>query len=191
MTAPINYSPALEDKLFSLLDQMRTNEIKQAQKEGREYGIHGLCAVLGYDPEQHSSYISRLRAGTDIFQNKGSYLQDPEALAALQEGMKIDGAILIDHDGRFLHSGKYIKCVEESYDKHPHAEDTYLKLQEKADAGTRHMAAIALSAERPDLLIYTLKSDHPELRIFKGGLIYRSTVPGEVKTVSRYQPELV
>ena len=168
----------LENRLYNLLDQMRTNEVKQAEKEGRKYKIHGLCAVLGYDPEQHASYFKR-QVGKDILANKEIYLQDEEALPALQEAMEIDGAILIDRQGKLMHSGRYMKFDERMYDLSLEASATYEKLRETADAGTRHVAAVALSAQLPDLLFYTLKSDHPQLRQFKGGSIYRSNVPGE------------
>ncbi|GEM_PF-4511445 len=185
MTAPINYSPGLEDKLYTLLDQMRNNEIQQAEKEGREYGIHGLCAVLGYDPAQHSSYFNipgiDISVGKDIFKDKNMYLNNPKALEALQEAMQIDGAILIGKDGKLMHSGQYILPDLGVYSRQPEAAATFKYLKETADGGTRHLNAIALSAELPNLLLYTLKSDHPELRVIKGGLIYRSTVPGEVK----------
>lgn len=178
----------LENTLFTLLDRMRTDEITQAEAEGRKYHIHGLCAVLGYDPERHESYFnlpSALQPGKDIFKGKELYLQDPEALPALKEAMEIDGAILIGPDGKLMHSGKMILAdLRTTYSRHKEAFDTYKNLHETADAGTRHMAAIALSAERPDLLVYTLKSDHPQLRIFKEGSIYRSTVPEEVESES-------
>lgn len=171
----------LEEKLFSLLDQMRTNEIRQADKDGRGYHVHGLCAVLGYNPEEHASYFS-FEAGKDLFQNQEIYLQDPEALQALEKAMEIDGAILIDKDGKLTHSGRYmLPDLRGVYSTNEKALATYKKIQKTSDAGTRHFNAVALSAERPDLLFYTLKSDYPELRIFRGGDIVRSTVPGEVK----------
>ena len=185
MTAPINYSPDLEDKLYQLLDQMRNEEIKQAKKEGREYGIHGLCAVLGYDPAKHSSYFNLpgldISVGKDLFKDQETYLKDPQAFQALQEAMQIDGAILIGKDGKIMHSGQYILPDLGVYSRKPEAAATYKYLKETADGGTRHLNAIALSAELPDLLFYTLKSDHPQLRVFKGGSIYRSTVDEEVK----------
>src|SRR3989344_5061856 len=195
MTAPIDYSPALEDKLYLLLNQMRNKEIQQAEKEGREYGIHGLCAILGYDPKKHFSYFNipgiDISVGKDLFKNQEIYLKDAQAFEALQEAMEIDGAILIGKDGKIMHSGQYILPDLGVYSKKPEAVATYKHLKETADGGTRHLNAIALSAELPDLLFYTLKSDHPQLRIFKGGSIYRSTVPGEAKIISSYQPELV
>lgn len=171
----------LEQRLFDILDQMRTNELERARQEGREYHIHGLCAVLGYDQKEHASYV-RLKVGKDLFQDQDVYLQDSEALDALEKAMEIDGAILIGRDGKLMHSGRYILSdLEKVYSTNEKALATYGKLQETADAGTRHIAAIALSAQRQDLLIYTLKSDYPQLRVFKGGSIVRSTVPGEVK----------
>ncbi len=180
---PVNNSVDLENKLYSLLDTMRTNEIQQAQTENRDYNIHGLCAVLGYNPEQHASYF-QMPVGKDIFAKKEVYLHDPEALSALQEAMEIDGAILINQDGKLLHSGRYMQADFAIYNRHEDASATYQKLRETSDAGTRHVAAVALSAQLPELSFYTLKSDHPQLRIFKGGSIYRSTVPGEVKYAS-------
>lgn len=170
----------LENKLFSLLDQMRTSEMKSANEEGRKYLIHGLCAVLGYDPKQHDSYF-QMQVGKDIFAKKDIYLHDPEALSALQEAMEIDGAILIDKNGKLMHSGRYMQADFGIYEKHEEAAATYQTLREAADAGTRHVAAVALSAQLPELLFYTLKSDHPQLRAFKGGTIYRSTIPGEAR----------
>lgn len=164
---------------------MRNNEIERAQREGRKYQIHGLCAVLGYDPEQHASYFNiphfNTNVGEDLFRGKEIYLQDSEALLVLQEAMEIDGAILIGKDGKFMHSGKYMLPNLGIYSQHPEAAATYKKLQETADAGTRHLNAVALSAQRPDLSFYALKSDHPQLRVFKGGSIYRSTVKGEAE----------
>lgn len=176
-----NYQPSeLEDTLFGLLDQMRNNELEKAKKEGRGYHMHGLCAILGYDAKEHASYV-RIKVGKDLFQDQDVYLRDPEALDALEKAMEIDGAILIGRDGKLMHSGRYILSdLEKVYSTNEKALATYEKLQETADAGTRHIAAIALSAQRPDLLIYTLKSDYPQLRAFKGGSIVRSTVPGEV-----------
>lgn len=170
----------LEQKLFSLLDQMRNNETEQAQKEGRAYHIHGLCAVLGYDPKQHAPYFG-MQVGKDIFDKKEIYLQDLEALAVLREAMEIDGAILIDQNGKLMHSGKYMQPDFGIYSRHEEAAATYQKLKETADAGTRHIAAVALSAQLPELSFYTLKSDYPQLRVFKSGSIYHSTVPGEAK----------
>lgn len=170
-----------EETLFSLLDQMRINELRNAEVEGRDYRMHGLCAILGYDPKEHSSYV-RLKVGKDLFQDQEVYLQDSKALDALEKAMEIDGAILIGKDGKLMHSGRYILSdLEKVYSMNEKALATYAQLQETSDAGTRHIAAIALSAQRPELLIYTLKSDYPQLRVFRGGSIVRSTVPGEVK----------
>ncbi|MEK6809800.1 MAG: hypothetical protein AABY40_03940 [Nanoarchaeota archaeon] len=179
----------LEKRLYGLLDNMRSNEMERAEKEGREYRMHGLCAVLGYNPEQHQPYFG-FDAGKDIFHGKDVYLQDQEALQVLEEAMEIDGAILIGPDGKLMHSGKYmLPDMKEAYSKNKEALATYQYLQTVSDAGTRHIAAIALSSQQPDLLFYTLKSDHPELRVFKGGRIVRSSVAGEVenKTAAAYQ----
>ena len=185
-----NYRPSeLEDKLFSLLDQMRLNELQRVEKakeegkEGKEteYYIHGLCAVLGYDPKEHAPYFD-FAAGEDIFHAQDMYLKNTDALQALEEAMKIDGAILINPEGKLMHSGKYmLSDMKKVYSTNKEALATYKYLQEASDAGTRHIAAIALSAQQPDLLFYTLKSDYPELRVFKGGQIVRSTVSGEVE----------
>ncbi len=173
---------AVDDKLFDLLNQMRTNEQKQAELEEREYCIHGLCAVLGYNPERHEPYFN-FKAGKDIFRDGNMYLDHPEALQALEQAMEIDGAILIDADGKLMHSGRYmLSDMQNVYSSNKEALATYKHLQETSDAGTRHIAAIALSVQQPDLLFYTLKSDYPELRVIKGGKIIRSTVPGETKT---------
>lgn len=174
-------SMTVEDKLFDLLNQMRTNEQKQAKLEGREYCIHGLCAVLGYNPEQHEPHFN-FEAGKDIFRDQNMYLDHPEALQALEQAMEIDGAILIDAEGKLMHSGRYmLSDMNNVYSSNKEALATYKHLQKTSDAGTRHIAAIALSAQQPDLLFYTLKSDYPELRVFKEGKIIRSTVPGETK----------
>ncbi len=171
----------LEERLFILLDQMRNNEVELAQREGRKYHVHGLCAVLGYNPAQHDSYFG-LEVGEDIFfKEKEIYVQDQGALQALEKAMEIDGAILIGQDGKLIHSGKYMLTDLRIYSRHEEAVATYQKLKETADAGTRHLSAVALSAQLPDLLFYILKSDHPQLRVFKGGSIYHSTVLGEAK----------
>lgn len=172
----------LEKKLFDLLDQMRIGEVKRAEGDGKPYHIHGLCAVLGYDPKKHASYFE-MEVGRDILSYKEVYLHDPEALKVLEEAMEIDGAILIGSDGKLLHSGRYMEA-DRKYKRDERVSATYQKLRETADAGTRHLAAIALSAQLEDLSFYTLKSDHPQLRQFKRGSIYRSTVPGE----GRYDP---
>ena len=172
---------AVDDKLFDLLNQMRTNEQRQAELEGREYRIHGLCAVLGYNPERHEPYFN-FEAGKDIFRDQNMYLDHPEALQALEQAMEIDGAVLIDAEGKMMHSGRYmLSDMQNVYSSNKEALATYKRLQKTSDAGTRHIAAIALSAQQPDLLFYTLKSDYPELRVFKGGNIVRSSVPGEAK----------
>ena len=181
MTAPINYSPDLEDKLYQLLDQMRIDEIKRAERKGEPYHMHGLCAVLGYDETKHNSYFDTDSGEKDIFAKANINLYGSEALEALKKGMEIDGAILIGADGKLLHSGSYMQHDHSIYKRHPEANATRLYLRETFDGGTRHRAAIALSAQLPDLLFYTVKSDHPQLRVFKGGSIYRSTVDGEVK----------
>lgn len=177
-----NGASDLEKRLFNLLDQMRVNEVEKAKQESRKYHVHGLCAVLGYDPKEHFSYFDE-EVGSDIFTGKDIYLYDSEALKTLEEAMEIDGAILIGSNGKFLHSGRFMGANRE-YRKDEKFLSTYQKLRETSDAGTRHLAAIALSVQRPDLLFYTLKSDHPQLRVFKGGSIYRSTVPGEVEPSS-------
>lgn len=178
----------LENRLYELLNQMREAEIKKAAQESRPYKIHGLCAVLGYEPQKHQPYFET-EVGKDVFLDKLVYLHDSEALQALEEAMEVDGAILIGTDGKLLHSGKYMEA-DKKYRKDERVLATYQKLRESSDAGTRHLAAIALSVQRPDLLFYTLKSDHPQLRVFKDGSIYRSTVPGEVKySPPLYQPE--
>lgn len=171
----------LEQRLFDLLEQMRTDEVKQSEEERRPYYLHGLCAVLGYRPESHSSYF-KFEAGRDILQNQDIYLRDAKALPALQEAMEIDGAILIGPDGKLMHSGRFmLSDLEKVYSDNQEALATYKYLQKVSDAGTRHIAAIALSAQQPELFFYALKSDHPELRIFKGGRVVHSTVPGEVE----------
>lgn len=182
----------LDNKLYALLDQMREQEIKKAQDEGRDYHIHGLCAVLGYDPDKHYSYftipgIDNFRVGKDYFDqlpgdiDHNIRLGSPEALNALYRGMEEDGAILIDKKGKFLHSGKYmlpdLKNLNSNY---PHAVATYRRINKTADGGTRHLNAIALSAELPMLRFYLLKSDHPDLRVIQGGRLRRSSIPGEM-----------
>jgi len=188
MTSQPTYSFLdLENRLYGLLDQMRINElnrveeaIKKNPEEEEEYHLHGLCAVLGYDETKHHSYFDTESGEKDILTNTDINLYSPEALETLQEAMEIDGAILIGADGKILHSGSYMQHDDSVYKRHPEANTTRLYLRDTFDGGTRHRAAIALSAQLPELLFYTLKSDHPQLRIFKEGSIYRSTVPNEV-----------
>jgi len=178
---PTNSPLDLENKLYHLIDQIRTNEIEQAQKEGREYHIHGLCAVLGYDPKHHAEYFT-MPVGDDLFTKKNIYLDDLQALETLQQAMAIDGAILINSEGKIVHSGRFMQADLRIYSRHETALSTYRQLRETADAGTRHLAAIALSAQLPNLSFYTLKSDHPQLRVFRNGSIVSSTILDEVIT---------
>ena len=69
-------SSDLENRLFDLLDRMRNDEIERAQREGRKYQIHGLCAVLGYDPEQHASNFKR-QVGDDYFSDNEGWENFP------------------------------------------------------------------------------------------------------------------
>ncbi|MBI2582292.1 hypothetical protein HYV87_04175 [Candidatus Woesearchaeota archaeon] len=185
----------LENTLYSLLDHMRKSEVEQAAYEGRKYQLHGLCAVQGYDPKLHASYfkIPGVKfGGEDIFQDQQISLYDLGALAALQEAMEIDGAILIGKDGRLMHSGKFMLPDFSIYERHQGAVKTYERLQENGEAGTRHVTAVALSALLPELTFTTLKSDRDDLRQIRGGYIVRSTVPGEVnyKVPTLYQQDL-
>ncbi len=170
-------SPELEVRLFEILEQIRDEGVKKAEEEGKEYHLHGLCAVLGYDSIKHEDYF-RMPVGADVFEGRDVYLDSPEAPQALERAMEEDGAVLIDGEGRIHHSGRYINVnVGRIYESSPEARATYNRLKETANAGTRHLSIVAASTELPDLSFYALKSDHPQIRIFKEGQVLHSTVP--------------
>lgn len=180
-------SPKLEMRLFEILEGIRDKGVQKAEEEGKEYHLHGLCAVLGYDPVKHEDYF-RMPVGADLFEGRDVYLDSPEAAQALEEAMEEDGAILIDGEGRIQHSGRYINVnVGRIYESSPEAQATYNRLKETANAGTRHLSIVAASTELPDLLFCALKSDHPQIRIFKEGQVLHSTVAED----ENYKPKEV
>lgn len=177
----IKDSPELEMRLFEILDQIRNKGVQAAEEEGREYRLHGLCAVLGYDPNKHEDYFG-MPVGADVLKGRdvNIHLNSPEAPQVLEEAMQEDGAILIGPEGKILHSGRYINVkVGEIYAGSPEVTATYQRLKDTANAGTRHFSIIAASTELPGLLFYALKSDHPQIRVFKEGQVLYSTVPEE------------
>lgn len=178
--------PELEVRLFEILEQIRDKGIQTAEGEGKEYHLHGLCAVLGYDPKKHEDYF-RMPVGADLFAGRDVYLDSPEAPQALEEAMEEDGAVLIDGEGKIHHSGRYINVnVGRIYESSPESRATYNRLKETANAGTRHLSIVAASTELPDLLFCALKSDHPQIRIFKEGQVLHSTVAED----ENYKPKV-
>ncbi len=180
-------SPVLEMRLFEILEQIRDKWVQAAEEKGEKYHLHGLCAVLGYDPKKHEDYF-RMPVGADVFAGRDVYLDSPEAPQALEQAMEEDGAVLIDGEGKIQHSGRYINVnVGEIYESSSEARATYSRLKDTANAGTRHLSIVAASTELPDLLFCALKSDHPQIRIFKEGQVVHSTVPED----ENYKPKEV
>lgn len=169
--------------LYDLADHIRQKGLDEAAQNNREYEIHGLCAVLGYNENEHWDDFKRsaCRKGSDIFLKNMVHLNDQSAFDLLYLAMKQDGAVLIDEDGYMVHSGRRIGVdVDGIFNQSPSIEKTYDIVRDKGDGGTRHMAAIAASAVYPELLFVTVKSDHPAIRIIQGGYVVHSTVPEEV-----------
>lgn len=172
-------------QMYGHLDTLRRQEVDRAAALQRPYHVHGLCAIIGYDPT-NSSQASTLRwpmsrKSYDYFASNPVDVFSPEAESLLEKAMQTDGAILISSDGLILHSGRYINVNQnELCEKYPHAFDTYDLLQATSDAGTRHFAAIPFSAVEPEIVICTLRSDYPEIRFFQKGYVLHSTRQDEV-----------
>lgn len=167
--------------LYDHFDEIRQQGLDTAAKRDLDYHLHGLCAVLGYNPESHLNDFWR-RSGEDLFSGRRKvHLGDSNALDNLIRAMEEDGATLIDSGGYMAHSGRRIGVyIDKIFDDNREAERIYDNLRDTFDAGTRHMAAIAASVAYPELTMVIVKSDYPQIRVIKDGYIVHSTIASEV-----------
>ena len=190
----------LEMRIFDALTTLRDQGVADAHAGGRIYHTDGLGLILGYDPSLHTqpshNYFDIPKAGKDgagkdVFAgiNPHPSVFAENVTVSLTDAMKRDGVVLISTDGQLLHSGTYIDfCVRDIFQCHPYGAATYQLINTNlradgdngVDAGTRHKNSVALSCVLPDVLIYILKSDKPQIRIIAGGHVVHSTDPRDV-----------
>lgn len=167
--------------IYDHLDVMRQQELSRAEQQQRTYKLHGLCAIVGYE-DAHDRYFRGL-IGHDFFADDSLEVSDQKAGSLLEKAMEEDGAILLSSHGKLLHSGRfmYLNNRDELIKKpeYAHAFETYNHLRTTRRAGSRHASAIPLSAVEPGLFFFTLRSEDPEIRLFKNGYILHSTLAYE------------
>ncbi len=179
-------------RIFNYLAEMRDAEAVRAENEGGTYGLHGLAVVMNYDPQKgqkgRGRYFSAgekiMGEDSDIFKGHivgpGNRITDDGFDTKLRKAMGIDGVVLVDRAGYALHSGYIISLdAKKVLRKHPLAQASYVRMGDHAEPGTRHLNVFAATALLDDIVVLTLKSDAPQIRIIYQGQALHSTCEGE------------
>ena len=176
--------------LFDYLAEMRDAEVVRAALEGDKYDLHGIAVVLNYEPRNHTRHFEpgmKIRGtDSDIFKGdiliKDNHINDEGFAKKLRRAMEIDSAVLVDIAGYALHSGYTISLAHghsRVLKDHPVAKASFARMGYYAEPGTRHRNIFAGTALLDDLVVLTLKSDAPQVRIIYRGQVLHSTCEGE------------
>jgi DNA integrity scanning protein DisA with diadenylate cyclase activity len=144
----------------------------------------GLFVIFGWEDSLHKDYADVPDMTQDIFDHHEINIFDTTTLDKITSTINFDGAILIDCDGKILHSGIVIeglrprKLAEALY-PNDGAVDLSMRLGFQKKVHTRHLSAIAASWELKGTTVFTISEETRDMHIFENGHIIFSTVDGE------------
>jgi DNA integrity scanning protein DisA with diadenylate cyclase activity len=162
----------------TLLGGILLNILEKSEKE------FGLFVIFGWEDELHRDYADVPDMTQDIFDSHEINIFDIDTLDRITSTINFDGAILINCDGKILHSGIVIeglrprKMAEALYPADGFI-DLSMRLGFKKKVHTRHLSAIAASWELKGTTVFTISEETRDMHIFENGHIIFSTVDGE------------
>jgi DNA integrity scanning protein DisA with diadenylate cyclase activity len=144
----------LSEKIGSEVIESIINLATELGREGRE-GRHIGTAFIISEHSEISKYLRQLIINP--FSNTESKITDPEIKETVKEFSQLDGAFIIDPEGKIISSGTYIDIDTNEIELHH-------------GFGTRHRACAAITKET-DAIAIAVSSSGGRVRIFKEGKI--------------------
>ncbi len=144
----------LSEKIGSEVIESVINLASELGREGRE-GRHVGTAFIISEHSDISKYLRQLIINP--FSSTESKITDPEIKETVKEFSQLDGAFIIDAEGKIISSGTYIDIDSNEVDLHH-------------GFGTRHRACAAITKET-DAIAIAVSSSGGKVRIFKDGKI--------------------
>ena len=142
----------LSEKIGSEVIESVINLASELGREGRE-GRHVGTAFIISEHSDISKYLRQLIIHP--FSSTESKITDPEIKETVKEFSQLDGAFIIDAEGKIISSGTYIDIDSNEVDLHH-------------GFGTRHRACAAITKET-DAIAIAVSSSGGKVRIFKDG----------------------
>ncbi|MFH1637855.1 MAG: hypothetical protein ABIB71_05505 [Candidatus Woesearchaeota archaeon] len=157
---------------------LRAYEILSSIRDGTEG--HGITLVLGFDPLLHHRTVMDMT--DDIFEDGKEHINDPHMKDKIQDNREIDGAMLLDKNGKMVHSGMFF-VANPRYVLRKMGLERDGSLPENfgfsKPVGTRHICSIGASWKMKDSFVFVL-SENREVRLFHNGMIAYSDYPEEI-----------